>query len=86
MFKERGTQRRLANAGSHLGFEQRTSRHLLQTIARRRPDLGLNSTMKSVKESLAPCARTEGKVSMSRLERRCHKNVGLQGLVQSAVL
>ena len=42
IFKERGMQRRLANAGSYLGFEQPTSRHLVQPIAWRRPDLGLN--------------------------------------------
>ena len=42
IFKARGMQRRLANAVSYLGFEQPTSRHLVQPIAWRRPDRGLN--------------------------------------------
>ena len=47
---------------------------------------GLNPQRRSAEESPAPCAKTEGMVSVSRLEHRCHINVDLQGLVQSAVL
>ena len=42
MFKKEEMQRQLANAGSNLGVEQPTNRHLVQPIAWRRPDLGLN--------------------------------------------
>ena len=44
-----------------LVVEQPTSSHLVQPIAWRRPDLGLNSKFDVCRtENLAPCAKTEG--------------------------
>ena len=70
-----------------LVVKQPSSSHLVQPIAWRRPDLGLNSKFDVCRtENLVPCAMTEGKgIPVDDLSTAA-KKVDLQGLVQSAVL
>merc|ERR1712127_1015434 len=71
-----------------LVVKQPTSSHLVQPIAWRCPDRGLNSTNDVCRtENLVPCAKDRGiRYPCRRLKQRNHNKVDLQGLVQSAVL
>ena len=73
-FKERGNATSTCECWLVPWFEKPTSRHLVQPIAWRRPDLGLSSTNDVCRTRTwyhAPRQRDE--VSMPRLKHRNHK-------------
>ena len=74
LFKERGNATSTCECWLVPWFEKPTSRHLVQPIAWRRPDLGLSSTNDVCRTRTwyhAPRQRDE--VSMPRLKHRNHK-------------